>query len=235
MKLVAFETSTEACSVAILADGHTLEHFEIAPRRHAELALPWAQALLAEAGLGKRQLDAVAVGCGPGAFTGVRLGAALAQGIALGLGIPVIPVSTLQALAYGAMAESGARRIVAAIDARMGEIYAAAWHYDGGAWTAQGQETVLPPDAFHLPDDEHTWYGVGTGFAAQNGALKARLHHRFTAIDSTALPHARDIARLAEQVFMRGEAIPPEHLQPAYLRHQVALTIAEQQALRTAA
>jgi len=233
MKLLAFETSTEACSVAVFDNGQVLERFELAPRRHAELALPWADALLAEAGLSRSQLDAVAVGRGPGAFTGVRLGIAIAQGIALGLDIPVIPVSTLQALACCALNGGEQRRIVAAIDARMGEIYAAAFRAEGGGLTALGQETVLAPDAFHLPDEQNGWYGVGTGFAAQNGALATRLQHRFTAIDAAALPHARDIAHLAAQAFARGETVAPEHLQPAYLRNQVALTLAEQQALRT--
>ena len=99
MKLLAFETSTEACSVALWLDGEVRERFEVAPRRHAELALPWADALLAEAGVAKSQLDAIAVSRGPGAFTGVRLGVALAQGIALALDRPAVPVSTLAALA----------------------------------------------------------------------------------------------------------------------------------------
>jgi len=232
--LLAFETSTEACSVAVFADGQILERFEIAPRRHAELVLPWAQALLAEAGLGKRQLGAIAVGCGPGAFTGVRLGVALAQGIALGLDLPVVPVSTLQALAYAALNEGEKRPIVAAIDARMGEIYAAAFCSEGKGLSALGPETVLAPDAFHLPEGEDGWFGVGTGFAAQDNALAARLQHRFRSIDGAALPRASAVARLAAQAFARGEAIAPEHLQPAYLRNQVALTLAEQQALRAA-
>src|SRR5690606_2407743 len=119
VNLIAFETATEACSVAIWRDGEVLERFEVAPRRHAELALPWAQELLSEAGLARAQLDAVAVGRGPGAFTGVRLGVGLAQGIALALDVPVVPVSTLAVLA--ARAPGG--RVLAAIDARMGEVY----------------------------------------------------------------------------------------------------------------
>lgn len=118
MRLLAIETATEACSVAILVDGDVRERFEIAPRLHAELTLPWAEQLLADAGVAKSQLDAIAVGRGPGAFTGVRLAIALAQGIALALDRPLLPVSTLAALAM--RAEGG--RIVAAIDARMGEV-----------------------------------------------------------------------------------------------------------------
>ena len=120
MKLLAFETATEACSVAVYVDGEVRERFEIAPRRHAELALPWAEQLLAEAGMAKSQLDAIAVGRGPGAFTGVRLAIALAQGIALALDRPLLPVSTLARLGD---AGAEATRILAAIDARMGEVY----------------------------------------------------------------------------------------------------------------
>ena len=121
MKLLAFETATEACSVAVLVDGEVRERFEIAPRRHAELALPWAEALLAEAGIARAQLDAIAVGRGPGAFTGVRLGISLAQGMALALGVPVVAVSTLAALALRAGAAEG-EQVLAAIDALLAEI-----------------------------------------------------------------------------------------------------------------
>jgi len=232
MKLLAFETATEACSVAVFDDRHVLERFEIAPRRHAELALPWAEALLAEAGLTRSQLDAVAVSRGPGAFTGVRLGVALAQGIALALDIPVIPVSTLQVLACNALVEGEQRRIVSAIDARMGEIYAAAWRAENGHLHALDTETVLAPDIYPLPDADNHWYGIGTGFSAQQGALAVRLQHRFAHIDATALPHAGNVAQLAAAAFAQGAAIAPEQLEPAYLRNQVALTLHEQRAQR---
>jgi len=233
MKLLAFETAAEACSVAVFDDGQILERFEIAPRRHAELALPWAQALLAEAGLSKSRLDAVAVGCGPGAFTGVRLAIALAQGIALGLDIPTVPVSTLKTLAFRALVTGEERRIVAAMDARMGEIYVAAWRTENGTLHPLDAATVITPDAYQLPAADVGWYGVGSGFSAQQGVLPARLQHHFTHIDAAALPRAGDLARLAAESF-HDAAIAPELLEPAYLRNQVALTMAEQQARRAA-
>lgn len=141
LKLLAFETATEACSVAVWNDGEVLERYELAPRRHAELALPWADALLAEAGVAKSQLDAIAVGRGPGAFTGVRLAVGIAQGIALALDRPVLPVSTLAALAMRA----GAGRVVAAIDARMGEVYVGAFQRDGDSMVALDAERVPSP------------------------------------------------------------------------------------------
>src|SRR3970282_890216 len=122
MKLLSCETATEACSVALWIDGEVRERFELAPRRHAELSLPWAGQLLAEAGMAKSQLDAIAVGRGPGAFTGGRLAIAIGQGIALALNRPIVPVSTLAALAL----QASGGRVLASIDARMNEGYVGA-------------------------------------------------------------------------------------------------------------
>ncbi|HZH44733.1 MAG TPA: tRNA (adenosine(37)-N6)-threonylcarbamoyltransferase complex dimerization subunit type 1 TsaB [Lysobacter sp.] len=226
MRLLAFETATEACSVAVWIDGEVRERFEVAPRRHAELALPWAEALLAEAGVARAQLDAIAVGRGPGAFTGVRLAIALAQGIALALDRPLVPVSTLAALA----AQNDAPRVLAAIDARMGEVYAGGFEWRDGALHAVTAETVGAPQAVAVEGDG--WQGLGTGFAAADGALVRTLGDRLHAVDATALPHAREVARLGAVAFARGQALPPERIEPAYLRDNVALTLEQQQALR---
>jgi tRNA threonylcarbamoyladenosine biosynthesis protein TsaB len=229
MKLLAFELSTEACSVAVHVDGQVRERFEIAPRRHAELALPWAEELLAEAGIARSQLDAIALGRGPGAFTGVRLAIALAQGVALALDRPLIPVSTLQALAMRAPAEAG--QVLAAIDARMGEVYVARYErVDGLPWL-QDAERVCPPQAVVLPEGIRC-AGVGTGFGAAEGAIVAQLGDALISVDATALPHASDVLALALPLLARGEAIAPERVEPAYLRDNVALTLVEQQALR---
>ncbi|NLB14035.1 MAG: tRNA (adenosine(37)-N6)-threonylcarbamoyltransferase complex dimerization subunit type 1 TsaB, partial [Gammaproteobacteria bacterium] len=137
MKLLALETSTEACSVALHIDGRVLERHEIAPRRHAELTLAWVGELLAEAGIARTQLDAIACSRGPGAFTGVRLAVAMVQGLALALDRPAIGVSTLDVLARPAMRELDAvgdarTGVLAAIDARMGEVYLADYLRDAG-------------------------------------------------------------------------------------------------------
>jgi tRNA threonylcarbamoyladenosine biosynthesis protein TsaB len=219
-------------------DGEVRERFGIAPRQHAELTLPWAEQLLTEAGIAKSQLDAIAVGRGPGAFTGVRLAVALAQGIALALDRPVVPVSTLAALAFpsplvgeGAQRAGEGANIISAIDARMGEIYVAAFRRDGDSIVAASDEIVIAPAQYDLPQG-NGWIGVGTGFAAGDGALQLRFANRFVRIDATALPHAADVARLGAIAFERGEAVAPERVEPAYLRNNVALTLAEQRERR---
>ncbi len=240
MKLLAIETATEACSVALWIDGDVRERFEIAPRRHTELALPWADLLLADAGLSKSQLDAIAVGRGPGAFTGVRLAIALAQGIALALDIPVVAVSTLATLAMQALGTGSSNRLVApdrgcilaAIDARMGEIYIGQFDRDADGLVASiGAERLMRPDAAVLSGDAN-WIGVGTGFAAEQGALARTLGGRLLHCDANALPHAADVARLGARACANGEAIAPERIEPAYLRDKVALTLVEQRIAR---
>ena len=233
MKLLAFETATEACSVALWIDGEVSERFEVAPRRHAELSLPWAEALLADAGVARAQLDALAVSRGPGAFTGVRLGISLVQGIALALDLPVVTVSTLAVLAAGAPAAGDAERgVLASIDARMGEVYAGAFAVRGGDAIALGHEIVGAATSVELPEGHAGWHGAGTGFAAGDGALARHLAGRIGPVDATALPRAADLARLAVRAAERGELVAPERVEPAYLRNQVALTLAEQRAVR---
>ena len=243
MKLLAFETATEACSVAVYVDGEVHERFEVAPRRHAELALPWAERLLADAGIARAQLDAIALSRGPGAFTGVRLAIALAHGIALALDRPLVPVSTLAVLASQVPAprvtagEGGcdvgmAHAILAAIDARMGEVYTGTFVHRGDRLEATSAEAVVAPADYALPGADNHWMGVGTGFAAADGVLVTHLQDRFRRIDAQALPHAADLARLAADALRRGEVIAPEHVEPAYLRNNVALTLEEQKALR---
>ena len=228
MKLLAFETATEACSVALWIDGEVRERHEIAPRRHAALALPWADEMLAQAGVAKAQLDAIAVGIGPGAFTGVRLAVALAQGIALGLDRPVVPVSTLAVLALSGVPADAAvdASICAAIDARMDEVYLGRFRRDGDRLvSAVGSEVLVAPSLAPSADGGDA-FGVGTGFAAKGGVLVERLQPSRVIAD--ALPHAADLARLAARAFARGEALAADRIEPTYLRDRVALTLVEQ-------
>ncbi|HET6604949.1 MAG TPA: tRNA (adenosine(37)-N6)-threonylcarbamoyltransferase complex dimerization subunit type 1 TsaB [Xanthomonadaceae bacterium] len=230
MKLLAFETATEACSVALWVDGEVHERYGLAPRRHAELALPWADVLLAGAGLDRRDLDAVACGRGPGAFTGVRLAVALTQGIALGLSLPAVGVSTLAALALDAGAAEG-EHVLAAIDARMGEVYAAEFVRTADGVEAIGEERLAAPAALELPRPQRL-HGVGSGFATAGGVLLSRLDGALVSVDAAALPRASAVARLAARIHEAGGGVDPARLEPAYLRDKVAFTLAERDRIR---
>ncbi|MBS3895286.1 tRNA (adenosine(37)-N6)-threonylcarbamoyltransferase complex dimerization subunit type 1 TsaB [Silanimonas sp.] len=239
--LLAFELATEACSVALLHAGRLLARHELAPRRHAELALPWADALLAEAGLAKSRIDALAVGIGPGAFTGVRLAISLVQGIALGLDRPVLPVSTLAALAEPFLAEGP---VLAAIDARMGELYLAAFRAGAeGLPEASGDPRLLPLAAagsalagpwagMEDATRPSVWQAVGSGFAAGDRAWWAPWAARFGRVLPAALPTASAVARIARRDWQADRAVAAAAVEPAYLRDKVALTTLEQQAAR---
>lgn len=230
MKLLAIETATEACSVALWLDGEVRERFEIAPRGHAARVLPWADALLAEAGLARSQLDAIAVGRGPGAFTGVRLAVAIGQGLALALDRPLLPVSTLAALALQAPGES----VISALDARMGEVYLGAFCRDeSGALSAVGEEWVASPATVPIPKAGR-WFALGSGFGVESGRLAERLSQRLLGLDAQALPHAADIARIAALAPDADWAADPGTVAPAYLRDKVAQTLEERGAGRHA-
>lgn len=230
MNLLAIETSTEACSVALLCAERIIARSEIAPRRHAELLLPMCDAVLAEAGVARGALDAIAVGRGPGAFTGVRLAISAAQGIALALDIPVVPVSSLAALAMQAPDEDAA--ILAVIDARMGEVYAGAFRRnDDGLVEAITAESVGAAAALSLPTAS-AWNIVGSGWATYADALRERLPASPRWADGDRYPQATDVALLAAPLFRAGKAVAAEQALPVYLRDKVALTLEEQRAAR---
>lgn len=219
MKLLALETSTEACSAALAVDGAVSERFEIAPRKHAELILPMADGLLKDAGLRLADLDALAFGRGPGAFTGVRIAAGVIQGLAFGTDKPVIPVSTLAALAQGAAAEANA--IAAAIDARMGEVYWGTFTVGAdGLVAAAGEERVCKADSVEVPGATE-WFGVGTGWTTYGEMLSGKLGNRLKGFAGDRFPHARDVLKLAVREFKAGRTVSAEEALPVYLRHPV--------------
>jgi tRNA threonylcarbamoyladenosine biosynthesis protein TsaB len=221
MKLLAIETATDACSAALWVDGVLTTRHEVAPREHTRLILPMMDALLVEAGLRLSDLDALAFGRGPGAFTGVRIAAAVIQGSAFAADLPVVPVSTLAALAQQGI-DAGSRRVLAALDARMDEVYWGAFQADDqGLAVPVGAEQVIAPDAVPIPEGEG-WRGVGSGWAAYEDALRARLGECVSDIDPEALPAAAEVARLAVRDFNAGLAVPAEQALPVYLRDKVA-------------
>ena len=217
MKLLALETATEACSAAVWVDGAVFERYELAPRRHAALILPMIEAVLAEARLKISQLDALAVGRGPGAFTGVRIALGIVQGIAFASDLPVAPVSTLAALAFGVARETGQMRVATALDARMGEVYWGAWMIDGEIGELLGPERVCAPAQATAPLGE--WFGAGTGWSAYSQMLLQRL--TVSGWRNDCYPHAGDVARLAAAPGGRSEWLTAEQVLPVYLRNQV--------------
>lgn len=222
-RLLAIETSTPACSAALSVDGEVLERYALAPRQHAALMLPMIESLLLEAGLTVRQLDAIAFGRGPGSFTGVRIAASMVQGIAFAAELPVVPVSTLAALAQGGMRESNLPRVLAAMDARKDEVYWGCYAGTGdGVVALQGSECVCTPDS--VPDCEQAdWVGVGSGWGAYGELLMQRLGDQVVRLMPDLEPRAADVARLGVQAFQQGVRVRPEEAVPVYLRNNVAV------------
>lgn len=218
MKLLALETATEACSAAVWIDGVVFERYELAPRRHATLILPMIETVLAEAGLTIHQLDALAVGRGPGAFTGVRIAMGIVQGMAFASDLPVAPVSTLAALALGTARETGQKRIATALDARMGEIYWGTWEATSETVQWLAEEQVCAPDQVTTTPGE--WFGAGSGWSAYFQTLSQRL--AVSGWKGDCYPHAGDVARLAADPGGRSEWLTAEQVRPVYLRNQVA-------------
>jgi tRNA threonylcarbamoyladenosine biosynthesis protein TsaB len=222
VKILALETSTDLCSAALLVNGQMCERTQAAARAHAELILPMVEALLGEAGISLRQLDALAFGRGPGAFTGLRVATAVTQGLAFGADRPVVPVSDLMALAAGAHRLHGARRVLACMDARLQEIYWCA--YEAAApdklveclpEQLSGAHQVQPPAG--------RWFGAGSGFAAYGRELEAGFGDSIEAHDAKLLPAARDIALLAARLFVEGRSVSADAALPVYLRERVAM------------
>lgn len=228
MKIFALDTATEACSVALWLDGVIVERFEIAGRDHTQRLPAMAHALMAEAGLAWSQLDGLVCGVGPGSFAGVRIGVAYTQGLALAHGQPVVGVSSLAMLAEGA---GGAGRVLAAIDARMDEVYFAAYRRDAdGRLQAETEPRVCRPDA--VPALAGAALAVGTGWGRYETVLRTATGAGLSGVDGEALPHAAAALALALPEFRAGRAGDAAILAPIYLRNRVALTLVEQAASR---
>jgi tRNA threonylcarbamoyladenosine biosynthesis protein TsaB len=226
LNLLAIETSTELCSAALLRGDELFVEEVLAPNQHAERLAPIVRRLLARAGLAAADMDAFAFGQGPGSFTGLRIACGLAQGLALGAGRPVVGVPSLLALAE----QANASRVVAALDARMGETYLAAYSRMGGDWQAAIEPGLFAQGALPaLPG--HDWVATGSGFDAFDwlrGAYSAQVANRIEG----DLPRAGAVARVAARKLARGESAPAEQAAPLYLRDKVALTTRERQAAK---
>jgi len=226
LNLLAIETSSELCSAALLRGDELFVEEVLAPNQHAERLAPMVRRLLARSGLAAADMDAFAFGQGPGSFTGIRIACGLAQGLALGAGRPVVGVSSLLALAE----QANASRVVAALDARMGETYLAAYSRMGGDWQAAIEPGLFAQGALPaLPG--HDWVATGSGFDAFDwlrGAYSAQVGNRIEG----DLPRAGAVARVAARKLARGESMPAEQAAPLYLRDKVAMTTRERQAAK---
>jgi tRNA threonylcarbamoyladenosine biosynthesis protein TsaB len=222
MRFAAIETSGDWCSVALWRDGEIMSLERRAPNRHSELALPMLEKLLGNAGLTASQLDGVAFGAGPGSFTGLRIACGLAQGLAFARGLPVVAVSSFEAIAQ----ESGETRVVACIDARMREVYYSALEKQGGAHSRAWREVlsgqcVAPQDA--PPPPGEGWAGCGNGFQAYPEFLSGKIVRKKPEVHPTAFA----VAQLAAPRFAAGEGIDAALAAPVYLRDKVAFTTQE--------
>lgn len=235
LKLLAFDTSTDAMSIAVAHGDRVWTHTGAGGAQASATLIPAIQALLAQAGLTLAGLDAIVFGRGPGAFTGLRTACAVAQGLAFGAGVPVLPVDTLLAVAEAARGQLAPPegtppdlRVLALLDARMDEVYSAAYAWDGRLWQARGELAVGRPEALVLPDDAPGWVLAGNAFAAYG----ERLPHGPARLE--ALPTAEALLRLAPALLAAGQAVPAEQAMPRYIRDKVAQTTEERAAVKAA-
>lgn len=217
MKLLAVETSTEACSVAISVDGKIHERVDHG-QHHSDVILGMVQQVLAESGLSLKQLDAIAFSRGPGSFTSLRIGAGVVQGLAFGANLPVVPVSSLAALAQGV----DTPKVLAAFDARMNQVYWGAYVRNAkGLMELQGQEIVIAPTAVPVPEGSG-WVGAGSGWDQYAAVLTARLGAYVSEWRKQVFPRARHIAELGLELLKAGQAVTAEQALPVYVRDEVA-------------
>ena len=226
MQILALDTSTQWMSVALYDGTRAIAVREHVGNASSERLLPAIRELLDRACIALERLDGIAFGAGPGAFTGVRIACAVAQGLAFGADLSVFGVSTLDALAQAAWREHRWPRLIACLDARMREVYVAASERRDNGMASVCAPSVVKPDEVARPDDGE-WWGAGDGFAAYPG-LAPRLG--LAASDAALIPDAQSIAECAWPRVVAGEGVPAEHAEPLYVRHRVALTSAERAA-----
>lgn len=229
MKLLALDSSSEWCTAALWLDGRIAAREEHAGQRHSQLILPMIDALLQEAGLTIRQLDGIAFGAGPGSFTGLRIACGVAQGLAFAAGLPVAAVGTLECLAEAC----DAARVVSALDARMGEVYIAAFERGDGGWRTVSEGLLCRP--LEAPALVGAWVGCGSGFAVHGDALAERYAGQLSRIRADLFPHAREVAAIGVRALERGDGMDPALAAPLYVRDKVAFTVRERAARKAQA
>lgn len=227
MNLLALDTCTENCSAAILFEGQVFAISEITQRGHSERILGMLDTLFEQAGSELSAMDVLVFGRGPGSFTGVRVGVAVAQGIAFAQDLPVVPISTLAAVAQAAYSKHAATNICVALDARMGEVYQANFVIENGLAVALSDEQVTAPENVKPLDDRH-WFGAGTGWAEYQQVLTDNFADQLLGMDSEIYPTAKSMLPLAQALLAIGEQMPAHEALPVYLRNNVAKKKGEQ-------
>ncbi len=225
-KILALDTSTDACSVALYIDGDVFEDFRVIPRQHTQQLLPMVETLLSDQSVKIADLDALAFGRGPGSFAGIRIATGVTQGLAYAADLPVIPVSTLEALALAAHKQEGADTVVAALDARMDEIYVASYEMVSGLPVVKQAEHVISPALFELESD--SCLGVGSGwryFEDMSEAVRTQVN----VSETDYYPSAAMMLTLAVREFENGNTVPAAEALPVYLRDEVAWKKKDQQ------
>ena len=226
MKILAIETATDACSAALWIDGQIDTVFEIAPRQHTQLILQQIETVLANAEIKLTALDALAFGCGPGAFTGLRIAAGVTQGLALAADIPAIAVSSLAAMAQQAYQKYQHEKIYVGLDARMQQVYWGEYHIQDGYSVLQGKEQVIAPQA--LTDcDKQGFVGIGSAWQVYQQALEAKVNAESNTVLQTIYPSAEQVAYLAVSQYRQNQYLYAGEIQPVYLRNKVAQTLIE--------
>ncbi len=224
MNLLALDTSTEYLSLALLKGDKTFTFDLNAGQTHSQIILPQLQTLLNEADLQLNALQGIAFGAGPGSFTGVRIAAGVAQGLGFGAQLPVVSICTLLALAEA----SGAEKVIACLDARMGEVYHAAYARVGGEWQIIIALGLYKPEAVPAIEGDN-WTGAGSGWQTYAGQLGAVYVGQLYDVQAQLLPSASAILSLAQPIFARGEGKPASEAMPIYIRNRVALKTAERE------
>ncbi len=222
VNLVALETSTEFCSLAVSRGAQLFERSFHAGQRHSELALPALRELLQEAQLDMGAIEGIAYGAGPGSFTGLRIACGLAQGLALARNLPVAGIGTLLALAE----DCGADKVIACLDARMGEVYHGAYRKSGGNWIEMHPPGLYKPEAVPAVEGSD-WFACGSGFRVHGAALTQRYDGAIARADAEAVPNAAAMLRLARSVFAAGQGLDAAAAVPLYVRDKVALKSSE--------
>jgi tRNA threonylcarbamoyladenosine biosynthesis protein TsaB len=228
--ILAIETSSELASCALLVHDRVIARSTSGVRTHSQAILPMVQELLREAGLALADCDAIAFGAGPGSFTGVRTACGVAQGLAFGAGLPVLPLVTLAAMAEACRERSGAHDVVAVLDARMNEVYWAQYRYDGG-WVEVSPPALCAPEAV-APLPAPALMACGNGFSVYPQAFAGKDFAAGALVD--ILPHARELALLGAAALAARQGVPAAQAQPLYLRNKVAYTSAERQVINAA-